>query len=290
MPVNQSHILMLAAVSIFTGMIAPSIGANNVFQPYALTNMQYVAFLVLFLLSGLFLLSNFRFKKTSHIISGILIVLILMLAVLSVMGVVKSLSGSVLQSFSWGWIFLFAGMVLLLVSLLKSESFVEPNYAVSSYERMVGGIGFVILFLLTIFVIFVAIHSDNKKVISSELSKIFTGSELKNIDSMTMTAPFRQIDHFFVNRAPKNISFVGYNGNTGAILYPQKIKLTEPFNIEALVNIASDIYIVQKNGSVLKDGKIIGVTPIDYVNDEHLSKKNFLFIKKSNGKYELITE
>lgn len=84
MNLSRTHIIILAVISIFTGMIAPTIsGADGAF-PYAMTNMQYVAYGILFLLTGLFLSANLRMKKISYIFIASLIVLIFSLFMMTI--------------------------------------------------------------------------------------------------------------------------------------------------------------------------------------------------------------
>lgn len=63
MNISRKHFIMLATVSLFTGMIAPAVAGVNVSRPYALTNMQYVAYSILVGLTILFFLAHFRLRK-----------------------------------------------------------------------------------------------------------------------------------------------------------------------------------------------------------------------------------
>lgn len=98
---THSHFFMLACISIFTGMIAPTAGHIDATFPYAMTNMQYVAFLVFLSLSGLFLASNLHKKIIANILAGILIVMIVSLFGMTMGGFVKNFSGNTLQYFGW---------------------------------------------------------------------------------------------------------------------------------------------------------------------------------------------
>lgn len=44
MNITRNHIIILAVISIFTGMIAPTVSGIDLARPYAMTNMQYVAY------------------------------------------------------------------------------------------------------------------------------------------------------------------------------------------------------------------------------------------------------
>lgn len=286
MPVTQAHILMLASVSIFTGMIAPGAANHEISQPYALTNIQYIAFIVLFVLSGLFLASNLRMKKTSHALSALLILLIILLAVMTALGIVKSFSGLVLSSFHWGWFFLMSGLCLLAFSVIKSAAFDREKWE-NPYEKIMGITGFLVLLILTSFVITVAILNQKKGKNISELTKIFTGTEISSFSGITISPAFRKIEHFSANRAKNIFSFVGYNSSNSAFLYPEKLPLSDPFSIEKIIRVAKNIYFVKKDGSVFRGQQKVGkyIPPAD-----EKSAHNFLFLQVSDDKYRLITD
>ena len=127
MNISQKHFIMLATVSLFTGMIAPTVAGTNISRPYALTNMQYVAYSILIGLTILFFLAHFRLRKLSYIMTAVLIVLILSLGVMTVTGMVKSFSHQVLQGFSWGWIFLLIGLVFLVLTFVRDDAQFLPS-------------------------------------------------------------------------------------------------------------------------------------------------------------------
>lgn len=101
MNISRRHFLMLATISLFTGIIAPSAANASISLPYALTNMQYIAYLILFGLIILFTLAFLKMKRLSYIFIAILIIMTLSLAVMTIVGMVKSFSGEILQSLSW---------------------------------------------------------------------------------------------------------------------------------------------------------------------------------------------
>lgn len=109
---HYTHILMLATVSLFTGMIAPCVAGAQKSMPYALTNMQYVAYAMLILIVLLFGVASMRMRRFTNILAGILILLVVALFVMTLGGLVQSNAGEVMMMLSWGWIFLLVGSVL----------------------------------------------------------------------------------------------------------------------------------------------------------------------------------
>lgn len=170
---SRSHILMLAAISLFTGMIAPAAAGIDIVRPYAMTNMQYVAFVILFSLSGLFLSTNLGFRKLSNFLIGILVTLVISLFVLTITGFVKSTSGMTLQSLSWGWIFLAIGLFFLFVPLFF-ELDENSNELTIFYEKILAFVGGGTLALMTAFVIIIArMGSEEINPKDTAISEIF---------------------------------------------------------------------------------------------------------------------
>ncbi len=79
MNISRTHFLLMAVVSIFTGMIAPTVGDATINMPYAMTNMQYVAYGILASLVLLFIFSILRWHKVSQLFVAFLIIVIVSL-------------------------------------------------------------------------------------------------------------------------------------------------------------------------------------------------------------------
>ena len=205
MNISQKHFIMLATVSLFTGMIAPTVAGANISRPYALTNMQYVAYSILIGLTILFFLAHFRLRKLSYIMTAALIVLILSLGVMTVTGMVKSFSHQVLQGFSWGWIFLLIGLIFLVLTFVRDdEQFLEAQKTDFSrvYEKILGIVGMITLTLLTAFIIFIAEQNSAKSTQSSALGNIFSNSEITTASGQLLSQFFLQSfqKYFFIYR------------------------------------------------------------------------------------------
>lgn len=287
---TQIHLFSLAALSIFTGLIAPCVGSWNISVPYALTNMQYVAFSLLFLISILLLTIHFHFKKVSQIIVGTIIVLILALWTLTIIWGVKSFHEVILRQFSWGWLFLIIGLALLIFGFIKNEEIPQENHKTEAhkeltiwYEKILGIVGFVVLSILTIFVIYVSLTQSSKHESTSELSKQLSDTTLLSSSGITMTEPYTQIRAFSFDRSKDILSFIGWKWNQ-AIIYPEKTTLVSPDDIAAIKYIGDKVYYIQKNGTILLSGKVIGIAVEETNNDPILLYKN------ASWKYVLISE
>lgn len=97
----RTYFLIIAIVSIFTGMIAPTVANSTISVPYALTNMQYVAYGILASLTLLFLFLFLGWRILSQILIAFVLVAVLGLGMMTMMGIVKNFSLSALPYFSW---------------------------------------------------------------------------------------------------------------------------------------------------------------------------------------------
>ena len=84
MNISRVHILILAIISIATGIITPAVSNGIIFQPYSLTNLQYASHALAISISILFLVACLQWKKTSHIFAAIAIICIVSLFMLTI--------------------------------------------------------------------------------------------------------------------------------------------------------------------------------------------------------------
>lgn len=261
MNISRKHFIMLATVSLFTGMIAPAVAGVNVSRPYALTNMQYVAYSILVGLTILFFLAHFRLRKILYIVTAALIVLILSLGVMTVTGMVKSFSHQVLQNFSWGWIFLLIGLVFLVLTFVRDDEQFLPsqkNDFSLVYEKILGIVGMITLTLLTAFIIFIAEQNSAKSTKSSALGNIFTTSELTTASGQLLSPSFQEIRNFSYNRSKNIFSFIATDKNGVTKAFPSKITIQNPENLASVRTIGERNFFVQNDGNVVENEKNIG--------------------------------
>lgn len=286
MNISQKHFIMLATVSLFTGMIAPAVAGVNVSRPYALTNMQYVAYSILVGLTILFFLAHFRLRKILYIVTAALIVLILSLGVMTVTGMVKSFSHQVLQNFSWGWIFLLIGLVFLVLTFVRDDEQFLPsqkNDFSLVYEKILGIVGMITLTLLTAFIIFIAEQNSAKSTKSSALGNIFTTSELTTASGQLLSPSFREIRNFSYNRSKNIFSFIATDKNGVTKAFPSKITIQNPENLASVRTIGERNFFVQNDGNVVENEKNIG----RFISGEN---SQFLAFRSENGELHIVTD
>lgn len=279
---SRSHILMLAAISLFTGMIAPAAAGAEIVRPYAMTNMQYVAFAILFSLSGLFLSTNLGFRKLSSVLIGTLLTLVISLFVLTITGFVKSNSGIILQSLSWGWIFLAIGIFFLFVPLFF-ELDENSNELTIFYEKILAFIGGGILAIMTAFVIIIAkMSSENIAPKNTAISEIFGNKSIAE-SNIIMSPWFEKISHFEANRVNKSLSFIA-TASGANIWYPAKIDISAPEKIAKIQTIGTETFITTTDGDLLANREYIGKTALAEQDED------FVFYRDTNGVYQLVSE
>lgn len=286
MNISRKHFIMLATVSLFTGMIAPAVAGVNVSRPYALTNMQYVAYSILVGITILFFLAHFRLRKILYIVTAALIVLILSLGVMTVTGMVKSFSHQVLQNFSWGWIFLLIGLVFLVLTFVRDDEQFLPsqkNDFSLVYEKILGIVGMITLTLLTAFIIFIAEQNSAKSTKSSALGNIFTTSELTTASGQLLSPSFQEIRNFSYNRSKNIFSFIATDKNGVTKAFPSKITIQNPENLASVRTIGERNFFVQNDGNVVENEKNIG----RFISGEN---SQFLAFRSENRELHIVTD
>lgn len=276
---THSHFFMLACISIFTGMIAPTAGHIDATFPYAMTNMQYVAFLVFLSLSGLFLASNLHKKIIANILAGILIVMIISLFGMTMGGFVKNFSGNTLQYFGWGWVFLIIGLVFLVIPFVteKDENLTFP------YQKILAYTGSGTLLFLAMFVMLIAGNNAKKHATPTGMVKEIFANKTENLAGATATPAFENISLFEADRVKNNLSFIGTSSGE-SIWYPGKITLSAPDNIARIQTFGERTFITTKDGNVLENREYAGLSALD--SD---ARENFVFYRDVNGMYQLVS-
>ena len=76
MTFSRSHAGMIGIISLFTGMVAPVVANGNMAYPFPLTDMQTLAYIILFLLAiGFYLVSVRRFGAFRIVGLALLVIL-----------------------------------------------------------------------------------------------------------------------------------------------------------------------------------------------------------------------
>lgn len=76
MTFSRSHAGMIGIISLFTGMIAPVVANGNMAYPFPLTDMQTLAYIILFLLAIGFYLVSVRRWGGFRIVGLVLLIIL----------------------------------------------------------------------------------------------------------------------------------------------------------------------------------------------------------------------
>ena len=106
MTLSRMHLGMLGVVSIFTGMISPIVRSTISGFPAPLTDLQIPAYVVLLMLAIICILLAVRSWSWVRFFGLMVLILLGYLFVISWGGEVRSNSGILAASLSWGWVFL----------------------------------------------------------------------------------------------------------------------------------------------------------------------------------------
>lgn len=286
MNISRTHFLMMSVVSIFTGMIAPTIGNGTQSMPYAMTNMQYVAYGILASLVLLFILSILRWHRLSQLVVAFLIVVIVSLGMMTIMGIVKSFSGELLRYFAWGWIFLLIGLVFLIAVFMKeesSESWYQEEPELRYYEKIISISGIIIFTILSAFVVFVAEKNASKSIHASNIEKIFAKNITKTESGLSLSAPFEKISDFSYDRKKDILSFIG-TASGATVAYPSEKTISRPDDLLLVRQFGERTFFVQKTGEVIENGEWIGQTSVEKIQD------GFLTFVNADKYIELVTD
>lgn len=211
----------------------------------------------------------------------------LSLAVMTIVGMVKSFSGEILQSLSWWWIFLSIGLFFLFLTFVKDEKdFWDSEYGKLShfYEKIIGITGTIMLVLLTIFVIFIAEKNASKSVKMWTIGNIFSSWAVYLSGGQITSPAFMEIKNFSLNRSKNFLSFLTIDNNGKMMAYPSETEIKNPENLAFVHRFDDRDLFVQKDGSVIESGKWIGHTNmVGEISD-------FIVFRSEDGTLHLVSD
>jgi hypothetical protein len=117
MTLSRVHLGILGVVSIFTGIISPVVSNNIASYPFPLTELQFSSYLILISLALICILITVRSWLLARALFLFVLGIIGYLFIVTWNGEVRTTSGILATSLSWGWIFLLIGSGLLMGSI-----------------------------------------------------------------------------------------------------------------------------------------------------------------------------
>lgn len=114
MSLSRTHIAFLGIMSIFTGIIGPGTRSGAILLSYLMTDVRPVIYAILVGLILAFAFAAFRKWKLYRFVVFLILIAIISLAIVTLLWYVNvSRDGMPASGFSWGWIFLSIGAILL---------------------------------------------------------------------------------------------------------------------------------------------------------------------------------
>ena len=114
MSLTRTHIAFLGIMSIFTGIIGPGTRSGAILLSYLMTDVRAIVYAILIGLILAFAFAAFRKWKFYRLTVFLILIAIFSLVVVTLLWyVTSSRDGMPATGFSWGWIFLTIGAILL---------------------------------------------------------------------------------------------------------------------------------------------------------------------------------
>jgi predicted membrane protein len=201
---------MLGLISVFTGMIAPGVSGELLQAPYPLTNMRWIAYIILILIIVDFYFVSMRRWKTHKYHSLGIITLLVILAFLTVTNNVIDLKNAIpLTHLSWWWVFFGVGIGLLIYTLQSDEQGEEMGSSLF-FDTVLGIMGSFTLSCLALLIIYVGsmsvIKNESKK--DGVLGSIFGKEYITTQSGVKMSPAYTSIEHLVFDRKNNSLSFV----------------------------------------------------------------------------------
>lgn len=263
MTLSRIHLGMLGVVSIFTGMISPVVTTSTEEFPFPLTDLQIPAYILLVCLAVVCLLLVLRYRTWLQFFGMLILILLGYLFVMAWSEEVRSSSGMITPSLSWGWIFLAIGSILLIGSLFANDRGFEPP---SWSDRLLGLLSAMTILALTSLIIAVSYIPIAERASKNQIIESILGSgSVQTRSWVTMSRPFTSIEKLIFDRKRDALSFFTASGTQLISIPSYWIYDRLPY---ATTTISDITYTITASGNVMKDtGTVIGKAIIPQLID-----------------------
>jgi hypothetical protein len=142
MSLSRTHIAFLAIISIFTGLIAPGTESGGLLLSYLMTDARWIVYLIFIGLVLAFLLASMRSWRQYRIMSIVITLGVIALAIMTWLARISSTKGgSPVDGYSWGWVFLIIGTILLSWSHYQREVTEDDRPVSDTVDTIIGMMG-----------------------------------------------------------------------------------------------------------------------------------------------------
>lgn len=247
------HLGMLGVVGVFTGIISPVVSSSTLSSPFPLTDLQIPAYIILICLAIICILLAVRSWKFAKFFCLIVLGLIGYLFLKTWNGEVRSTSGILMQTLSWGWVFLVAGSGLLISSMFDSD---DEDMTPSLSDHLIGWLGAIAILALTGLIISISYSPDTRQSNkNSILAGTFGTGWIHSSSGITQTNPFLSIEKLIFDRKTDSLSFFTSSGTSMVSIPTGRVYDRVPY---ATPTIGNKNYIINAEGTITTEsGEII---------------------------------
>lgn len=219
MTFSRSHAGMIGIISLFTWLIAPISGYNWNGYPLALTSLQALAYIILFILAGSFYIVSTQNWRIFRIVSLFLVLCFVYIFLQNITHKVTSLNGSItLDDLYWWWFFVLIWIsATIYTSISKKEE--SPDKTIIISDAIIGIVWTLTLIWLSALIIAASIWTNSPKNHNKILENTFWTGKLTHGSWITLSEAYPNIEQFNFERKNDSVSFV-ISTDSGSILYP----------------------------------------------------------------------
>ncbi len=206
---ERVHIALLSVMSIFTGVIAPTILIDNRPIPLPMTNARELSVIILFALAMMFYLAMERRWKLYHFVSAVVTILIGWIAVEYALGNMSDIrSGGLATGLGWGWMFLGVGVLGFFLQGRESFRSLERDKG-SIFDHIIAVIGSLILLGLSGIIIFISLYGESHKSETSVLSMYYGSGGIVTESGLSLSPAYKSAPEYLkYDRKSDILSFV----------------------------------------------------------------------------------
>lgn len=255
MQFSRSHAWMLAVVSIFTGLVAPIGSYLWKGTPLPLTDKQWIAYVMLILLVVLFYSVSVGLWKKVRLVSYFIIGSIVTVFYLMYSdSLVNIRTWVILTDFSWGWIFLIAGTVMLLSTMVfEYEEYTLPWWLSDKIIWILWSVTLLILSGIIISISVVWPKAIEEKTI---LMDYFWTWNVSIESGITLSRAYESISHFSFDRKSNTIYFEWIDWDK------------KPIQNKRIYWLGNKKIEIQDNSRILKDDIVLSWSVIQVFDDD----------------------
>ncbi len=221
--ITRIHIAILAAMSVFTGIIAPITSIQGTYIPLPMTNIRIISFIMLFLMVVAFLSAAKQLWKLYNMLAlatTFLIGLVLFAFLSGKVEIITSPYG-LASSWSWGWVFLLAGVLFFLLQYRTNEKSTEEQSSYHyGFDNIIAYTGSFTLLCLMAVIIFASYFQTTRGSGKDYLLHELYGTGLKVQSWMLVSPSYETIDSLTYTRE-SGLAF-GYKSHEGYRIFSDK--------------------------------------------------------------------